>query len=686
MKRTLRQGLAALAAAGLASSAWADYAQWVGCETYVGSTCQLGNWEYSSNWVRKGLPQQPATGGPALHGDVVRVAPDAYSTTSVNYVDTKSLIINGVPYTPIFESLSIQGVAVTHSGAFDSMRTLSLTIGDGGKYTFDSASGGVGLGGYAYDPKVDPVPTVAIIGSLNGSASFEHLGSGGVYIGGTGYPNNLVLGQDAGSSGTYVMGAAAGTLYLGFSNAAGKAGSTIVGEGGDGTFVQQGGSHVTGTLVLSQNAGDAMTGISAATGTYSLSGGTLEVRGSGNSLQVGLGGSGTFNQSGGSVTAQGVTLGVNSGSTGAYTMSGGTLASGTFVVGDGGNGDFNNLGASHTVTGDLIVGRQAGSTGSNAVSGSTVVSGNVIVAAQPGSSGTLNVISGGLHAANVNVNAGGTVNYTGGDITLDGSAGKLTNALGGQVNVYDGGSLTIDGFVDNAGTFKVTGPGTTVTYTRTFSITDNGKYESDPATNNFQSDLAVSGNGYLVGGLGDVFEIGGGFLNASTNASQWDTNLATLIFADAGDHRFGVAAGVGALAFGWGDIRAGAGVQLSFYDSVVANNGMALYVGILDLADGLNAILLDAGELLTIYFDRSKSENSYLLAALENPSGLPRGLTLVAYGAPTPSMPEAPTLPLLFLGFAGIAVVRRQRSIARGEIRGQITYSGSVPGLVPSHG
>jgi hypothetical protein len=92
---------------------------------------------------------------------------------------------------------------------------------------------------------------------------------------------------------------------------------------------------------------------------------------------------------------------------------------------------------------------------------------------------------------------------------------------------------------------------------------------------------------------------------------------------------------------------------------------MALYVGILELADGLNAIVLDPEELLTIYFDQSKSENAYLLAALGNPGTLPKGLALVAYGGSTPSVPESPTLPLLVVGLAGMVLARLQRSNGR---------------------
>jgi hypothetical protein len=83
---------------------------------------------------------------------------------------------------------------------------------------------------------------------------------------------------------------------------------------------------------------------------------------------------------------------------------------------------------------------------------------------------------------------------------------------------------------------------------------------------------------------------------------------------------------------------------------------MALYVGILDLADGLDAILLGSGELLTIYFDRSARENQYLVAAM-NSGQVPTGLTLVGYGSPPSGVPE-PSTPLLLV--AGLALLARR--------------------------
>lgn len=105
-----------------------------------------------------------------------------------------------------------------------------------------------------------------------------------------------------------------------------------------GVFTQSGGTHtVGGTLALGGYAFSDV-GVGAGSGAYILSGGTL----SANSEDIGIGGTGTFNQSGGTHTVTGtMTLAANPGSSGTYNFTGGTLTAGTIVN----NGAFNQSGA-----------------------------------------------------------------------------------------------------------------------------------------------------------------------------------------------------------------------------------------------------------------------------------------------------------------------------------------------------
>lgn len=130
--------------------------------------------------------------------------------------------------------------------------------------------------------------------------------------GGTHTTGSLVLGQNAGSSGTYYF--TGGTLND----------DAIVGDAGIGVFNNSGGTHnVTGDLILGNQAtGD---------GTYNLSGtGSLNVTGT---EFIGAAGTGTFMQTGGTNTANSISVGNNLGGIGTYTLSDGplTVTNGSFV-------------------------------------------------------------------------------------------------------------------------------------------------------------------------------------------------------------------------------------------------------------------------------------------------------------------------------------------------------------------
>ena len=181
-----------------------------------------------------------------------------------------------------------------------------------------SGSYGNGIGAYnlsepdASNPAILTVGGNELIGSNGysvGQGTFNQ--SGGTHT----VSGNLVLGDQyytyAGVTypniGAYTLSGGSLTVY----------GDTTVGNYGTGTFTQSGGTYTigsagrSGNLVLGNNGN--------AVGTYTLSGGSLTVYGY---ALVGTDGTGTFNQSGGTHTANNVNIGFG---TGTYNLSGGTL-------------------------------------------------------------------------------------------------------------------------------------------------------------------------------------------------------------------------------------------------------------------------------------------------------------------------------------------------------------------------
>src|SRR5579872_1957564 len=134
---------------------------------------------------------------------------------------------------------------------------------------------------------------------------------------------NLVLGQFQTASGTVVLN---DTSSL-------NADNEIIGDGGLGQFTQNGGTNtISGQLTLGSQKGSGTTGgLLSVDNTYTLSGGDLSAA----NLVVGDGGHGTFNQNGGTNTISGqLILGNQGGGGGVYNLSGpAVLEAGTEIFG-----------------------------------------------------------------------------------------------------------------------------------------------------------------------------------------------------------------------------------------------------------------------------------------------------------------------------------------------------------------
>jgi uncharacterized protein with beta-barrel porin domain len=329
----------------------------------------------------------------------------------------------------------------------------------------------------------------------------------------------LYLGTVAGASGSYTLSdSGSGSLLS-------VAGNEYIGYSGTGSFIQSGGTHTVGS--------NFFFGAWGGTGSYNLSGGSLSA---GNEY-IGNSGTGSFTQSGGSHTVDSLQLSDGLGATGTYTLFGsGSLSAGTITLNSGGTftqiggtldfTEFNQSGGTGTFT-DLYLGRNAGSSSTFNLSGGNVtaaneyvgnsgtgtfnqsggtnaVTGNLILAANAGSSGTYNLQGGGLTAGTIIVNPGGLFNQTGGTlnapITLSGGtvAAGTDNGLGTQL-------LTI-----NRGTLQAAA-GTTPTLGNAINV--GGDFILSGADN-----LTLSGNVDLGGATRTV---------AVTNSG--DTNLSGII-------------------------------------------------------------------------------------------------------------------------------------------------------------
>lgn len=235
----------------------------------------------------------------------------------------------------------------------------SMTVGNGGLGEFLQLGGThtlssdlyIGSNSSRYDLKAGALQVgrdlVVATGGAGSVASFTQ--SGGTNA----VARDLHLGLNAGSSGSYAL-SNTGSLTVG------AGGTAYIGNMGQGTFTQNGGSFNAGNaLYLGLQTGGE--------GHYNLQLGTLAA---GADLVVGYAGNGVFTQAGGSTTAaRYLSLGALLGGTGAYDQSAGTNSSTYLTIGTRGTGTYTQSGGTNTVAGGMWMGELGAAQGTYNLTG-----------------------------------------------------------------------------------------------------------------------------------------------------------------------------------------------------------------------------------------------------------------------------------------------------------------------------
>jgi autotransporter-associated beta strand protein/T5SS/PEP-CTERM-associated repeat protein len=301
-----------------------------------------------------------------------------------------------------------------------------------------------------------------------------------VQTGGTISANNeLYIGnENAGASGTYTL---SGTGALHVSN------EVVVGrEGGTGTLNVHGGTITTtanGNLYIGRRNG---------TGTLAQTDGTISVI-----KEFGVGtrddnksGTGTYNLSGGSLTAQNnIFIGKEQGSSGTMTMTSGTMAtSDKLIVGHNqASGLLTQSGGTVTVQNEVYIGNEnnASSVGTYTLSGvATLNVGNEVLVGRDHGQGTFNLHGGTVTTKKLEGgNGSAIVNFNGGTLKASQNESNFITNLG-TANLQTAGALiNSNGF--NIGTSQIfTGiGGITKTGTGIFTLSAANSYNGLTAVN-----------------------------------------------------------------------------------------------------------------------------------------------------------------------------------------------------------
>ena len=429
---------------------------------------------------------------------------------TLNFLEGADLSIGGAQAS---EPAGIGSGTVTQTGGTVSMGNGSVVIGQRGNGAYHLNGGVLEIGG-----------TNRLRQGDGGTASFN-LGGGTLRVAGSDLTSSLAINVAAGDSRIDTNGLSAtlsgslsgsgqlhksglGTLNLSGSN---NLGGSFYVEGGG--VRQTAGASSVNYLAVGTGAGNS--------GSYTLEDGSLDVT---EGIQVGdFGGSGTFTQTGGSITL-GETIPSflnigNQGGSGIYNLSGGSfsIASGFLNLGrstqvTAGTGELNISGTGELVIGglaDLIVGDRD-ATGAD---GTGVVN-------QTG--GTVRVESGG--ELWVGAHGAGTYNLDGGRLEIGGSGLKQNyQATAGSTFNLGGGTIAVTGSALTTDVrLNLTAATNSTIDTATFGATVNGFSGSGNLSKTGDSNLAIATDSTL-GNL----SVEEGSVSSDAEITVEDLHLAT---------------------------------------------------------------------------------------------------------------------------------------------------------------
>ncbi len=466
-----------------------------------------GPWNTAANWTLNGgvTHQVPVIGDDAVLGLSLSVS---NVTFNANYTGAglNSLTLDSPGHASITlnqTALSTMIATNEYIGTTVSANTYNQSAGTNSTTTLYLGFGNGGVGTYALSGS----------GVLNAGTLFlGFAGTGGGIFNQSGGTNNigssLTLGQ-TGTNPTNAYNLSAGSIVF-----AANAG-LFVGNAGRGAFNQSGG---TVSLTGSSSSISIGTAASSAGSVYTLSGaGSLTGAGK---LSVGVSGSGTLTQTGGTISLGGGGYSGNfivaegSGSTGIYNLSAttgtGSLAVDNLTVASAGNGTLNQGGGSIQVSNTFNLGATPTAVGSYTLTGGSVTVAANGTATIGGLGTSVFTQSGGTFTAPMVTIATGVNNFLA-NSTYNLSAGTLTT---GSLNLaFNTGAVGIVN--QTGGTVNVTAAGTDILSLGT-NAGANGTYNIDASAG--ASSLTTTSLRVGDGGTG-VFTQNGGTVTASAIVS-----------------------------------------------------------------------------------------------------------------------------------------------------------------------